>query len=551
MSTAIGRRRYLTNFEHYRLPHLFTDTLVLGAGVAGLQAALAAATAGDVLVVTKDAAEHSATACAQGGIAAATGPDDTAAQHAHDTAEVACGLGHAEVIAGVVVEAPAVIAELEQFGAGFNREGPDLETGREGGHSHPRIIHAHDATGREIVRVLLGQARANPRVRVFEHCFAIDLLTHNGQVVGAVTFHPKYGHQMFWATTTILATGGAARVYRETTNPPVATGDGQAMALRAGATLRDMEMIQFHPTTLYVAGAARELISEAVRGEGAYLINRAGQRFMTDYDPRGELAPRDVVSRAITAELRREHAPCVFLDARHFPAGRFAERFPNLDRLCREFDISPERDLIPVRPSAHYTVGGVVADAHGQTRQSGLLACGEVASIGLHGANRLASNSLLEGLVCGRRAGRLAAERTRANERINRPWPISHLLPHSARTGLDLNDVLNSLMSLMSRNVAVERTGDRLRETLEIIEFWSRYVMDKVFDEPRAWETQNLLTVALTIATGAATRCESRGVHSRTDFPASDPAWRRHIDLVRADDALQVSTSGLPGPGHS
>ena len=548
MSTAIGRRRYLTNFEHHRLPHLFADTLVLGAGVAGLQAALAAAEGGDVLVVTKDAVEQSTTAYAQGGIAAATGAEDTPAQHASDTLEVGCGMGHADVIAGVVAEAPAAIAALEQHGAGFNREGPDLETGREGGHSHPRIIHAHDATGREILRVLLAQVRANQRVRVFEHCFAIDLLTHNVQVVGAVTCHPKYGHQMFWATTTILATGGAARAYRETTNPPITTGDGQAMALRAGATLRDMELIQFHPTTLYVAGAARELISEAVRGEGAHLVNRAGQRFMTNYDPRGELAPRDVVSRAITAEMRRTHEPCVFLDARHFAAGRFATRFPNLDRLCREFDIDPGRDLIPVRPSAHYTVGGVVADAHGRTRLAGLLACGEVASIGLHGANRLASNSLLEGLVCGRRGGRLAAARTRANERIDRPWPVSHLLPHSTRTGLDLTDVLNSLRSLMSRNVAVERSGDRLRETLEIIEFWSRYVMDKVFDEPQAWETQNLLTVALAIATGAATRCESRGVHCRTDFPQADPAWQRHIDLVRADDAVQVSTSAVPNP---
>jgi L-aspartate oxidase len=545
MSSILGRRRYLTNFEHHRLPHLFTDTLVLGTGVAGLQAALAAAEGGDVLVVTKDGADQSATAYAQGGIAAATGPDDTPEQHARDTIEVACGIGAEDVIRSVVNAAPAAIAALEQDGARFDREGPDLETGREGGHSQPRIIHAHDATGREILRVLLQRARAHPRLRIFQQCFAIDLLTLDGQVVGAVTYHPKYGHQMFWATTTILATGGAGRTYRETTNPPIATGDGQALAFRAGAMLRDMEMIQFHPTTLYVAGAARELISEAVRGDGAHLLNRAGQRFMANYDARGELAPRDIVSRAITSEMRRDHAPCVYLDTRHFAAGRFAERFPNLYELCSEFDIHPQRDLIPVRPSAHYAVGGVVADARGQTNLPGLLACGEVAATGLHGANRLASNSLLEGLVCGRRSGLLAAERTAASERINRPLPISHLLPHSARTGLDLNDVLNSLNSLMSRNAGVERTGDRLRETLEIIEFWSRYVMDKVFDDPRAWETQNMLTVALAIATGAATRCESRGVHFRTDFPQPDSRWQCHIDLLRADDALQVSTSGV------
>jgi L-aspartate oxidase len=546
MSSAIGRRRYLTDFEHHRLPHLFADVLVIGSGVAGLQAALHAAEGGDVLLVTKDRADQSATAYAQGGIAAATGPGDTPEQHARDTLEVGCGLGHEQTIREAIAEAPELISALARSGVHFDRSGDDLEAGREGGHTFPRIIHAHDATGRELVRVLLARAQAHRRIRIFERCFAIDLLTHEGQAVGAVTHHPKYGHQMFWATTTILATGGCGRVYRETTNPPVATGDGLAMAFRAGAVLRDMEMIQFHPTTLYVAGAARELISEAVRGEGAYLVTRDGRRFMPDYDPRAELAPRDVVSRAIAAEMKQGHSPCVYLDARHFPPGGFAERFPNLARLCGDFDIQPERDLIPVRPSAHYAVGGVVVDDRGQTNLSGLLACGEVASSGLHGANRLASNSLLEGLVFGRRAGRLAAERICTNHRIHSPLPISHLLPRSSRTELDLTDVLNSLTSLMSRNVAVERSGDRLRETIEIIEFWARYTMDKLFDDPRAWETQNMLTAALAVATGAATRCESRGVHYRTDFPEPDPAWRCHIDLARADDQIQVSTSGVP-----
>ncbi|MBK9128914.1 MAG: L-aspartate oxidase [Phycisphaerales bacterium] len=549
MSTAIGRRRYLTNFEHHRLPHLFTDVLVIGSGVAGLQAALQAADHADVLLVTKDRLDASASSWAQGGIAAATGPGDSADRHARDTLEVACGLGHEAIIRGVTSEAPSIIAQLVASGARFDAQGATFEAGQEGGHSAPRIIHAADATGREVVRVLIDQARQHPRIRLFEKCFTIDLLSNNGQVVGAVTYSPKYGHQMFWATTTILATGGCGRVYRETTNPPVATGDGLAMALRAGAILRDMEMVQFHPTTLYVAGAARELISEAVRGDGAYLVDRAGRRFMHDHDPRGELAPRDVVSRAIAAEMKLQHEPCVYLDVRHFAPGHFAERFPNLDRLCRQFDIHPERDLIPVRPSMHYLVGGVVVDESGQTNVPGLLACGEVTSTGLHGANRLASNSLLEGLIFGARCGRLAARRAAGAERLSRPLPIGHVLPHSPRTELDLGDVLNSLISLMSRNVAVERSGDRLRETLEIISFWSRYVMDKVFDEPREWETQNMLTVALLIATSAATRTESRGVHFRTDFPATDPAWQRHIDLCRMDDTIQVSTTPLPGAG--
>ena len=347
---------------------------------------------------------------------------------------------------------------------------------------------------------------------------------------------------MFWARTTILATGGAGRVYRETTNPGVATGDGIAMAMRAGAELRDMEMVQFHPTTLYIAGAARALISEAVRGEGALLVTRDGRRFMPGYDPRGELAPRDIVSRAITAEMIRDNAACMYLDARHFAPGRFAERFPSIDRLLHDFELDPQRDLIPVRPAAHYMVGGVTADAETRTNLPGLLACGEAASSGLHGANRLASNSLLEGLVFGRAAGQLALQRAAAG-RLDRPLPLRHELPASQRTQLDLPDVLHSLRSLMGRNVAIDRCRDRLRETLEIIEFWSGYVLDKVFDDPPAWETQNLLSCAWCIARGALTREESRGVHFRSDFPTSLPEWRKHVNLHRADGGMRIFSS--------
>ncbi len=546
MSNPIGRRRYLTNFEHHRLPHLFTDVLVLGSGIAGLEAALIAADQADVLLVTKDRADQSATAYAQGGIAAAINPDDDPEQHARDTLATGRGLGHPDTVRRIASAAPSAVAALEKAGAQFDQSGGQLAAGHEGGHSQRRIIHAHDATGREIERALLERAREHPHIRIYEHCFALDLLTHNSHVVGAVTAHAQHGHQMVWATTTILATGGCGHVYRETTNPNVATGDGMAMAFRAGAILRDMEMIQFHPTTLYIAGAARALISEAVRGEGAYLLDREGRRFMPDYDERAELAPRDVVSRAIVTEMRRGDAPCVFLDVRHFERGQFARLFPNLNQLCRDFDIDPEHDLIPVRPSAHYAIGGVVVDEQTQTSLPGLLACGEVTSSGMHGANRLASNSLLEGLVCGISAGELAARRAAEADRFSRPLPVSHILPHSPRTELDLADVLNSLQSIMGRNVAVERSGDRLNETIEIMDLWARYVMDKVLDAPDAWETQNMLTVALLIATGAATRCESRGVHYRTDFPQRDPQWRCHIDLVRTDGQIQVATSPVP-----
>lgn len=547
MSSAIGRRRYLTNFEPQRLPHLFADVIVIGAGIAGLRAAIAAGADADVLVLTKDELGQSNTRRAQGGIASAVGPEDSPTDHALDTIRVACELGDEPLIRGVVAEAPRHIEQLLGWGARFDCVDGQLAVAREGGHSAARILHADgDATGRELLRVLLEQVRNLPRVRVFERCFSIDVLTRDGQALGVVTYHPRHGHQLFWAGTLILATGGVGRVYRETTNSPIATGDGLALALRAGGQLRDMEMIQFHPTTLYVAGAARALLSEALRGEGAHLRNRAGERFMQRYDARGELASRDVVSRAISAEMKREGGPCVYLDARHFPPGHFAARFPGLHRLCRDFDIEPERDFIPVRPTAHYTVGGVVTDAQGRTAVEGLLAAGEVASTGLHGANRLASNSLLEGLVFGARAGALAAQRAQAAPRAESPPPLSHLLPRSARTELDLEDVLHSLRSVMSRNAAIERSGDRLRETLEIIELWSRYVMDKVFDTPAAWETQNLLTVAYCITASAATRCESRGVHYRTDYPSPDPQWRRHVDLWRRDDAIQITTSPAP-----
>lgn len=543
---ALARRRYLTNFDPQRLPHLFADVIILGGGVAGLRAAIEASATCDVLVVTKAQLDNSATAWAQGGIAAATDSDDSPRDHARDTLEVACGLAHERIVRQVVEEAPQRIQELLEWGAEFDRVGVDLALGREGGHSANRILHAHgDATGAEIARTLIKRARQEPRIRIFENCFAIDLLTHAGAAVGVVTYHLKYGHQMFWAPTTILATGGAGRVYRETTNPPVATGDGLALALRAGARLRDMEMVQFHPTTLYIAGAARALISEAVRGEGAHLVTREGKRFMAEYDPRGELAPRDIVSRAITREMSWADAACMYLDARHFPPGRFAERFPSIARLLQDFELDPQRDLIPVRPAAHYQVGGVAVDAETQTSLPGLLACGEAAASGLHGANRLASNSLLEGLVFGRSAGQLAAQRG-TDGRLDRPLPVRHQMPASQRTHLDLPDVLNSLRSVMGRNVAIDRTHERLKETLDIIEFWSGYVLDKVFDEPTAWETQNLLTCAWCLARGALTREESRGVHFRTDFPTERGEWRRHVDIERHPAELRISAAPLP-----
>ncbi|MGN6724276.1 MAG: L-aspartate oxidase, partial [Tepidisphaeraceae bacterium] len=346
--------------------------------------------------------------------------------------------------------------------------------------------------------------------------------------------------QVIWARRTILASGGAGQLYRESTNPKIATADGHAMAYRAGATLQDMEMVQFHPTTLYVAGSSRALITEAVRGEGAYLVDREGHRFMQDYHPQGELAPRDVVSRAIVEQIRKTHYTHVYLDVRHLPTGPFRERFPQLAKLCDQFDIDVSKDLIPIHPATHYMIGGVDADHLGRTSLPGLYAVGEASCSGLHGANRLASNSLLEGLVFGARAGEDAARE--AKTPLAFPQNLEHRIPVSQKTELDVTDVKSSLRSVMWRNVGIERDGERLTETREIIAFWCRYVMDKSFlpvagpDDSSvtqaiaAWELQNMLTAAYLVTSAASTRTESRGTHFRLDYPERDDAhWRCHL----------------------
>lgn len=351
--------------------------------------------------------------------------------------------------------------------------------------------------------------------------------------MGAVTFNPKYGHQLIWAKRTILASGGYSRLYRETTNPPGITGDGLAAAFRAGAVVADMEMVQFHPTTLYVAGSSRALISEAVRGEGAHLVDKSGRRFMPDYHADAELAPRDVVSRAIVDHLSKTRGTSAFLDVRHIDADQFAKRFPTICQRCAEFGINPATDLIPVRPAAHFSIGGVVTDLDARTNIDGLYCCGEASCTGLHGANRLASNSLLEGLVMGDRAGALAGVEAAEEGGPVQPRPVSNEKPLSPTTLLDLQDVRNSLRSLLWRNAGILRDGDRLAETVEIIDFWSRFVLDKTFDDPHGWEIQNMLTLSRMVADSAGLRRESRGVHERIDCSERESdRFAKHLGFV-------------------
>src|SRR5436305_8849810 len=446
--------RYLVRFGPKQTPHLFTDVLVIGAGIAGLRAALAVPSPLDVLVVTKDSIQQSNSTYAQGGIAGVMSPEDRFENHIEDTLKAGGGLCHRDVVETVVREAPGQINDLVSWGTHFDEEEGHLALTRDGGHSHRRIVHAlGDATGAEVMRAIIARAAQAPNVTLWDDTFTLDLLTHEGRCVGAVVWRPGQGKMLIWAKQTVLASGGAGMVYRETTNPPVATGDGMAAAYRAGAELRDMEFMQFHPTVLYVAGSARYLISEAVRGEGAYLRDVNGERFMPAEDPRAELAPRDVVARAIFRTMERTQHPNVYLDLSHLDPAMVQTRFPGISKVCRSFGLDITKDRIPVRPGAHYMVGGVTVDQHGRTTVPGLWAAGEVTSSGLHGANRLASNSLIEGLVYGTLCARGATADARRVPAQLQALPLAYRVRTSdSAEALDVTDLTNSLRSLMVRN---------------------------------------------------------------------------------------------------
>jgi L-aspartate oxidase len=525
--------RYLIPFDASSVPHLFTNVLVIGSGVAGLSAAIEAGRHASVTVITKDELKESNTAQAQGGIAAVFGPDDTPADHAADTISVGCGLSDAGIVNSVVGQAPGLIQELRDWGAAFDLEAGELALAREGGHGHARVVHAHgDSTGLEIEQTLIRKLAECENVRTVEHTFVVDLLTLDNTCLGAVVWSQAHGVTLVWANAVILATGGAGQVYRETTNPPIATGDGMAMAYRAGCEMRDLEFVQFHPTTLYVAGAARVLISEAARGEGGRLVNKSGERFMANYSPMEELAPRDVVSRAILAEMHRTNDTNVYLDLTHVDPAKLSVRFPRIKEMCMLFEIDISEDRIPVCPSAHYMVGGVTVDPDGRTAVEQLYACGEAASTGLHGANRLGSNSLLEGLVFGKAAGAAAGSYA---ARSDPPSPHKIQAPgEKAEPGeIDLDDVRSSLRSAMWRDVGIVRWAGGLRRAIERMDFWSGYVLHRQFEAPRDWRIQNMLTLAELITRMALEREESRGVHFRSDFPdLAEPARHSAVRLA-------------------
>lgn len=528
--------RYLVRFHPKRIAHVFTDVLIVGSGIAGLRAALEVPATLNLVVLCKDALAQSNSAYAQGGIAGVIDPVDEFASHAADTMAAGKGLCDSTIVEMVVQEAPARIHELMEWGARFDLENGELALTQEGGHSRRRVVHAlGDATGKEVMRALIARARAIPHAAFWEQTFIIDLLTHERRCCGAIVWNKHHGKTMVWAKQTILATGGAGQVFRETTNPSIATADGHAVAFRAGAELRDMEFMQFHPTVLYIAGSSRHLISEAVRGEGAFLRDCTGYRFMSDYSPQLELAPRDEVSHAIVRQMEKTRHPCVYLDLSHLDPKLVRERFPHIGKVCAEFGIDITRDLIPVRPGAHYMVGGATVDADGRTTVPGLWAAGEVTSSGLHGANRLASNSLLEGLVFGRRAGKLASELAANMNDLYTALPLSSDWPqteHDEEDELNLVDLRNSLGSEMWRNVGIQREKMGLETAERQVEFWNRYVATREFADPRGWELQNMLLVARLMIAGALRRTESRGTHFRRDYPNADPSQARHFSMA-------------------
>jgi L-aspartate oxidase len=494
------------------------DYLIVGAGVAGLRAAIELAGAGSVLVVAKDSLRESSSEYAQGGIAVALSDDDEVALHEQDTLNAGAGLCDGEAVKTLVEEGPAAIEQLIDWGVEFDREGTQLLFTLEGAHSRSRVLHSHgDSTGREISRTLYKKAASLPNVGFRSFAAITDLLVEDGIVTGAVACDQTEKRQArIRAKAVLLATGGLGRVFKNTTNPDVATGDGVATAYRAGAIISDIEFVQFHPTALYVPDAPRFLLSEALRGEGGYLRNGAGERFMPAYHKLAELAPRDVVSRSILAEMNRTGEECVYLDLTHLESEWVRRRFPRIYSTCLHYGVDITAAPAPVHPAAHYAMGGVKTDLQGRTNLERLYAAGEAACAGVHGANRLASNSLLEGVVFGARAGGAMRE-----------WSSSPNLAGAEPMKILFPDITEAeLRQLAWNKCGIARSGDRLRQASTILE--KVQVLEVAHASREHHEVRNLHVVASLIAKCALAREESRGGHYRTDFPEPRPEYQKH-----------------------
>jgi L-aspartate oxidase len=526
------------------------DFLILGSGVAGLSFALRVAPHGRVAIVTKKGCADSSTNYAQGGIAAVTSKEDSFDLHVRDTLVAGAGLCKENVVRSIVEEGPARIKELIKLGMKFSVRtapsedgGKELDLGREGGHSKRRILHAKDVTGREVERALLNAVAHQPNISIFENHIAIDLITSQklgvaggNRCLGAYVFDKQSGHvETFSAPATLLATGGCGKVYLYTSNPNIATGDGVAMAYRAGAGIANLEFVQFHPTCLFHPKANSFLISEAVRGEGGILKTGDGREFMNGLHPLKSLAPRDIVARAIDSEMKKTGAECVYLDITDKPARFIIDRFPNIYQTCLGYGIDITKEPIPVVPAAHYQCGGVITSVDGETDIAQLYAVGEVACTGLHGANRLASNSLLEALVCAHRAADKAILISR--EKTDFKIPLWHC--GNATNADELVVVAHNwdeIRRLMWDYVGIVRTNKRLQRAQTRLAHLQQEIQEYYWDfivTADLLELRNIATVAELIVRCAAMRPESRGLNYNLDFPKADPAWAQRDSIVR------------------
>jgi L-aspartate oxidase len=536
--------RYLVDANLSELPRTETDVIVIGAGIAGLFTAIKAAEDRKVLMITKKALTESNTKYAQGGIAAVISDEDSFAYHRQDTLIAGAGLCDHDAVDVLVHEGPDGVRDLIKLGTQFDLENGELALTKEGAHSMRRILHAHgDATGAEIVRALSEKALQHPNIEVWDDHFVIDLITNQGECCGALVQKPSGQRIVVHGSATILCSGGAGQLFRYTTNPEIATGDGIAIAYRAGASVRDVEFIQFHPTALCYPGAPRFLISEAVRGEGAVLRNIKGERFMEQYHPQLELAPRDVVARAIVSEMEKTKSTFVYIDITHESTDMVKNRFPTIYETCLQFGLDLSTDWIPVAPAAHYMMGGVETDLFGETSLKRLFACGEVSSTGVHGANRLASNSLSEAIVFGRR---IVDKVLQLKDRV--ALPDSTYTEGHFRTEPIMQAIVEKklkLQKIMLRYAGLKRSAKGLDKGYEELKR-QIHIFESMLNKREEIEFANMLTCCMLITRAAAIREESRGGHYRDDFPERDDLlWRKHIAFNREKGVMEERISNV------